>query len=408
MDLRSKLELLKNLSNNNSSANVSPEKSGKVKTEEQIVEELGGRVIINSDGNCVLVENCYYSMYLHGGFHLLKAREIDLSKMELFFPGISELTDISKYLFLDTETTGLSGGTGTVAFLVGIGYFSGDIFCIKQFFMSDYDEEPSMLRALSEIFSNYEGLVTFNGKCFDWNLLTTRFSFNRIRMAMDEPVHVDLLFPARRLWKDRLESCSLSSLEENILCEFRTGDIPGSEIPAAYFKFLEDRNTDTIRRIMEHNRNDILSMVSLLIRISEIVNNPFDKCIWEEELFSLGRIYFRSGEYDKAHKCLEKCTESGNTILRDKAARLLAYLYKREGNYPMAVSYWTDLACRKSISSMIELAKFYEHKEKNIKKALEIVEEALDLLRITESTQTTRFDDLKKRYDRLKRKERRL
>jgi len=408
MDLRSKLELLKNLSNNNSSANVSPEKSGKVKTEEQIVEELGGRVISNSDGNCVLVENCYYSMYLHGGFHLLKAREIDLSKMELFFPGISELTDISKYLFLDTETTGLSGGTGTVAFLVGIGYFSGDIFCIKQFFMSDYDEEPSMLRALSEIFSNYEGLVTFNGKCFDWNLLTTIFSFNRIRMAMDEPVHVDLLFPARRLWKDRLESCSLSSLEENILCEFRTGDIPGSEIPAAYFKFLEDRNTDTIRRIMEHNRNDILSMVSLLIRISEIVNNPFDKCIWEEELFSLGRIYFRSGEYDKAHKCLEKCTESGNTILRDKAARLLAYLYKREGNYPMAVSYWTDLACRKSISSMIELAKFYEHKEKNIKKALEIVEEALDLLRITESTQTTRFDDLKKRYDRLKRKERRL
>lgn len=408
MDLRSKLELLKNLSNNNSSANVSPEKSGKVKTEEQIVEELGGRVISNSDGNCVLVENCYYSMYLHGGFHLLKAREIDLSKMELFFPGISELTDISKYLFLDTETTGLSGGTGTVAFLVGIGYFSGDIFCIKQFFMSDYDEEPSMLRALSEIFSNYEGLVTFNGKCFDWNLLTTRFSFNRIRMAMDEPVHVDLLFPARRLWKDRLESCSLSSLEENILCEFRTGDIPGSEIPAAYFKFLEDRKTDTIRRIMEHNRNDILSMVSLLIRISEIVNNPFDKCIWEEELFSLGRIYFRSGEYDKAHKCLEKCTESGNTILRDKAARLLAYLYKREGNYPMAVSYWTDLACRKSISSMIELAKFYEHKEKNIKKALEIVEEALDLLRITESTQTTRFDDLKKRYDRLKRKERRL
>ena len=400
MDLKSKLGLYKE--------NSVKKASGDTASVDKIRDFIPGAVCSNEAGSFYCIESRRPVSGMHGGQCLGEALELSSQSLSRLCPGY-DVSSIAaeKLLFLDTETTGLSGGAGTVAFLVGIGYFEEEFFVIKRFFMRDYNEEAAMLMELNRLLPKYVGLVTFNGKSFDWNLLQSRFISNRIRPALSSPVHIDLLFPSRRIWGLKLESCRLSSLEENILGEKRTDDIPGSMIPAVYFKYLEDRNATDIRRVIKHNELDILSMVSLLSKISAMLENPFSESACEQELLGMGKIFQKSGEQDSVIHCYEFCARSGNFPVKAAAVKHLTGIYKRSGNYVKALEHWENMMEGSSgfnLFPMIEMAMYYEHKEKNAGKALEIIEKAVEMSLRAGLGEEACFFELRKRHDRLKKK----
>lgn len=402
MDLRSKLGLYKE-------NNTKPEiKKVETKAENTFV---GGVVRENEDGSYMILEQKFPAAYLYGGFGLGEALLADSASLQKLGGTDADSLSAADLLFLDTETTGLSGGTGTVAFLIGTGFFEEDCFVMRQYFMRDYDEEPAVLRTLNESLSRFKGLVTFNGKSFDWNLLQSRFTFNRIKPAKRDPLNVDLLFPARRIWGLKLESCSLTSLEENILSEFRAGDIPGALIPSIYFKYLEDRDTSDIIKVIKHNELDILAMVALVRKMSQMLETPFSEDHGDYERLGLGKIFEISGELDNSIDCFESCGRSESILVRSASVRRLTKYYKKNGDFDRAMTHWQYSSGEQgglSLFSMIEMAKYYEHREKDIPKALCIVEKALEMCRKTGLDNTNYLKELGKRRERLKRKAERI
>lgn len=181
--------------------------------------------------------------------------------------------DQGRVVFLDTETTGLAGGSGTYAFLVGIGYFRAGNFIIQQYFMRDFHEERLLLIALQKVLSRFAGVVSYNGKCFDLPLLETRFICSRLANPLPDPIHLDLLFPSRRLWKRRLPDCRLGTVEREILGVRRTGDVPSWEIPLLYFNYLRSRDARPLVRVFDHNRQDILSLAALTGHVCELLSD---------------------------------------------------------------------------------------------------------------------------------------
>ena len=389
-----------------------------IKKKYEIENIIEGHIYNDEEGSCFIIENRYPLSYLYGGCCLGDVLNISCHSLKRLCPDISDNggnnETLRNFLFLDVETTGLSGGVGTVAFLIGVGFFKDNEFIVRQYFMRDYNEEIAMLNALNLLFQSYEGLVTFNGKAFDWNMIHTRYTFNRIRLAADEVSHIDLLFPSRRIWKGKLESCALSSLEENILEEYRVDDIPGALIPSVYFKYVIDRDAREIKRVVKHNEQDILSMVSLIFKINNMLEDPLSEAECGHELIGLGKMFESTGEYDAVIDCLEKCMKSEDPFVKETALRKLSQIYKRNNEYEKAVRYWKDMISNKeipSIFSLIELAKYYEHKVKDIPKAIEMTNKALEVslkLGIDNSVsihKTNLKADLKKRLDRLMRKE---
>ena len=368
---------------------------------------MDGYICNNGEGSCFVIEERYPASYIYGGGCIGDTEMLSTGVLRKICAEIHNDMSLRDFLFLDTETTGLSGGTGTVAFLIGTGFFDAGEFVLRQFFMRDYDEEPAMLTALNELLSKYKGLITFNGKAFDWNLLHTRFIFNRIKPSMSGPVHLDLLFPARKIWRLKLESCSLVSIEENVLEEYRTDDIPGAMIPSIYFKYLENRDARDIKRVIKHNKLDIMSMVSLLSRICSMIQNPLVETDRDRELLGVGKIFESSGDYQNVIDCFEACMDSECVMVKESASKKLSSIYKRSKNYEKAVEHWNNMLKDPSIPKifpLIELAKYYEHKEKDPFKALEIVEEAVRISAGMGIMNNIYHKDLKKRLERLRRK----
>ncbi|HEX2522413.1 MAG TPA: ribonuclease H-like domain-containing protein, partial [Terriglobia bacterium] len=208
--------------------------------------------------------------------------------------------DPRSVVFLDTETTGLSGGTGTVAFLVGVGRWSASGFTVEQYWMRDYNEERAVLLALRESLEDAEVLVTFNGKAFDIPLLQSRFVLARQRWPLAGAVHLDLLHPARRIWKLRLGVCSLANLESQILGIERENDIPGHLIPQVYFRYVRTRNPQGIGSILRHNRQDIETLARLALRMAEIFSGQASENLAPVDLFSAARYAHALGERELA------------------------------------------------------------------------------------------------------------
>ncbi|MCX7924062.1 MAG: ribonuclease H-like domain-containing protein [Clostridia bacterium] len=399
LDLKSKLEMYK------TAQKAKPEP---LKGNGQDIHDLmNGTVCSNDDGEYFLIENRYPALYIHGGYNLGEALNINLSSLKRVCSGLGDDSKLEDFLFLDTETTGLSSGAGTVAFLIGAGYFKDDTFILRQYFMRDYNEEPAVLRDLNSLMEGRKGFVTFNGKSFDWNILQTRFTFNRIRPVIKQPVHIDLLFPARRIWKEKLLSCRLISLEENILGETRVDDIPGAMIPGIYFKYLDDRNAEVVKKIIKHNELDILSMISLLVKITSIIESPLSESDGEYELLGVGKIFESSGESGTVMDCYETCLKAGSKVVKEVASRRLINVYKRNKNYGKVIEHCENILAESkgpNISVMIEMAKHYEHRDKNIQRAIEIVEEAINLSSRMGFRNNIYYPELKKRLERLKRK----
>lgn len=400
MDIRSKLGLYRE---NIEKSTQPARKSGEL----DIDVLVPGRVCKNDYGCCYVIENRYSYDHIHGGCKIGTAANIGSDVLaSVGGPDCGGL-EAGRLLYLDTETTGLSGGAGTVAFLVGAGFYEDGCYVIRQYFIRDYDEEAAMLVELKGLFSRSQGLVTFNGKAFDINLLQSRFISNRLRHSFTDMPNIDLLYPARRVWGLKLESCRLSSIEENVLGLARHDDIPGAMIPSVFFKYLDDRDATEIVRVIKHNELDILSMVSLLTRLQTMLQSPLSETDGGFELLGMGRIFEANGKTDSMVECLEACTGSERFDIRIQAVKRLTGIYKRSGRYDRAMEHWRAVESENpefELFHLIEMAKYYEHKEKDPGKALHVVEKAFQICLRAGLPIDRRLEELKKRRDRLRKK----
>lgn len=282
-------------------------------------------------------------------------------------------------LFLDTETTGLMGGAGTIAFMIGIGYCKDQVFHVRQFLLRDYHEEEALLFALRESISSFKACVFFNGKSFDLPLLKTRFTLNRLFFPWEDLLYLDLLHWARRLWQRRIGGCGLKDLEEMILGLRRRDDVEGYMIPSLFFEYLEISNGDLLRPIFIHNAFDLLSMLFLMATMVQCIKDP-QGVEHGLDIYSLAKFFEREREIERAmdlfHLSLKKGISPAQTYAVKKD---LSLLYKREGEHDRAQTIWREMIedGGESLFPYVELAKHYEHRAKDYAKAYYYAELAL-------------------------------
>lgn len=312
--------------------------------------------------------------------------------------------DPRRILYLDTETTGLSGGAGTVAFEVGLGWLTDEGFEIHQYIMRDYPEERFLLERIAETAERFDVICTFNGRTFDVPLLKDRFLLNRMRTSCLDKPHIDLLHMARRVWKLRLKRCNLIHLEEAILGVPRLDDLPGALVPERYFEYLRTKDFSLLEDVLEHNAQDIASLCTLLAHMAWLYEHP-EQTGHDEDVFSMGRALERFQHVEEARCCYELV--SGGSLRAESQLRLAAS-YRRSGDREKACAIWRRMIDRREGGALpyIELAKHEEHIVRNIPAALELTRRAMLLL--AEPTLLTGENplqaDVNKRYERLKRK----
>jgi uncharacterized protein YprB with RNaseH-like and TPR domain len=353
---------------------------------------LSGAVEFLDMAGSFSVTSSYDPGHIHGLHRFSDLRSVNGNAFSVVCrdPELS-YADLQGAVFLDTETTGLGMGTGTYVFLIGAGYMEGDRFVVKQFFLDTPGDERLLLDALGSFLSRFPVLITFNGKAFDWPLLESRFRLHRRRAPFDDPPHLDLLHPARRLWKRRLESCALTSLEAQILGIRRTlEDVPGWEIPFRYFRYQRSGDGSQLEGVFYHNLVDILSLASLALHIDRIVADP--NCGLVEhgsDYFCIGKVYEVSGDGDMAVYCYEEALRRGVLPeLRPECYLRLGRLHKRVRRWDAAIQCWETLlddGGRAGLVARVELAKFYEHVERDYVTAIDHVQHALVLAELFDS-----------------------
>ncbi len=328
--------------------------------------------------------------------------------------------DLKEAVFVDCETTGLAGGAGTYAFLVGLGYHRGKDFRVEQYFMRDFHQERAVLAAIAERLGNFKSLVSFNGKCYDVPLLQNRFVINRIEFDPADRAHFDLLFPCRRLWKRRIGECSLSNIEHKILGVRRKIDVPSYLVPQIYFDYLRTGEAESLVSVFHHNLYDILSLLKLSVVIDQALSSTFAEEDWSLseiadpiDLYSLGRIHRALGNFRSSVRCFERalCKKLPAEWQQEIHASL-AFAYKRIRRTGEAASIWQDLTGGDlpfSFFAHEELAKYYEHKRRDYLRALSFVEKAItqlsaDLSAYSAPVRQRRVDSLEYRKARLERK----
>jgi tetratricopeptide (TPR) repeat protein len=328
-----------------------------------------------------------------------------------------EIADSDQWLFLDTETTGLAGGSGTYAFLVGVAWWEGGGLEIEQFFMREYSEERSLLVALRERIAEQTVLVSFNGKSFDWPLLETRYRMSRKISVPTPRVHLDFLHPARSLWRLRLGSVRLSELERHVLGWDRGADVLSDLIPRIYLDFIRGGPPERLIPVFHHNQMDLRGLAALSSRILSVLNDAENLGQDGLELFGVSRICEKRGEHTRARKLYEKSIASVLPTETDRVARRsLARLAKREGDFDLACELWKDALgnSRQGYEAYEQLAIYYEHKARDPEQAQQIVLQALNELRRANQVGDITpgaYREIKARFDyrmeRLERKSRR-
>lgn len=291
-------------------------------------------------------------------------------------------------LFFDLETTGLNGGAGTYAFLVGCGWFDADgAFITRQYVLTRVTDEPAMLRSVRDAFSQAGTLVTFNGKSFDAPVLETRYLFHRLEWSGGQLPHLDVLHVARRFWgggdavppggfSSPAGDCSLGALERDVLGAGRVGDVPGFEIPARYFQFVRSGDARPLRPVLEHNRLDLLSLAALTARLLDLVRMGPDAVERPREATALGRAYARAGDLARAATAFERALAltAGNrtgSAVRIDALRSLALVHRRARRHDDAADCWRRLlseGCPASIKreACEALAIHHEHRVRDL------------------------------------------
>jgi len=296
------------------------------------------------------------------------------------------------FLFLDLETTGLSGGAGTLAFLVGCGWFDDEgSFVTRQFLLTRFQDERTLLERVAAELGIAGALVSFNGKSFDAPLLETRFLFHRLDWVGGRLPHVDVLHPARRFWKPRDSvvvgrpfkavgdsSCSLQTLERQVVGARRVGDVPGFQIPARYFQFVRSGDAAPLRTVLEHNRLDLLTLAALTARLLHLTRSGPDLARDAREVLALGHVYACAGFEERARAAyrhaIGRCRSPRGAydIVRIEGLRRLAYACRRARLFEEAADCWSELLEIRGCPPLVEreataaLAIHNEHRRRDL------------------------------------------
>jgi uncharacterized protein YprB with RNaseH-like and TPR domain len=329
-------------------------------------------------------ERLYESHRRHGSFDLSTFHDLPEDLLDAMSEGSIARSHCSRWAFLDTETTGLAGGSGTYAFLIGVGRITPEGFRLRQFFMRDLGEEASLLHGLANHLAEFDTLVTYNGKAYDQPLLETRFRMARARTPFSRMEHLDLLFGARRLWKLRFDSCRLVELENQILGIEREGDLPGEMIPYVYFEYLRTKEAFRVAPILHHNANDILTLACLTAIVPWAFRSPETAPLAHgAEMVGLARWLRRGERHEHALDLFRRAVDKGlPDELMFRTLWDMALLEKKLGRDAAALTLFTELAgCRNGhrLAAIAELAKHYEHRERNYAMALEFTLSAIAL-----------------------------
>jgi len=347
-----------------------------------IDELLSGEVVKTPHGEHFETEKLWESHRRHGSVYISDLAELPEDFLDSLSAGAIERSHPTRWAFLDTETTGLAGGTGTYAFLIGVGSIDARGFRLRQFFMRDYGEEASLLHRLSEHLAQFDVLVTYNGKTYDQPLLETRFRMSRARHPFERMQHLDLLFGARRLWKLRLDSCRLVDLEARILGFERVGDLPGEMIPYVYFDFLRSQRAFRVVPIFHHNAIDILTLACLTAIVPLAFRSPESAGLRHgADCIGLARWMEQADRCEEALRLYRRAVEMG--LPDDLLFRTLwdiGGIERRQGRHDAALAVVSELAASRNpfqVRAFEQLAKHYEHREKNYVMALEMTLQAL-------------------------------
>jgi uncharacterized protein len=347
-------------------------------------EYLAGQEIETEHGHHFETEKLYERHRRHGSIGIADLEDLPNDLLNPISNGLIRNIPPSKWCFLDTETTGLAGGSGTYAFLVGVGRITPQGFRVRQFFMRDFGEERSQLSALVEHLKQFDVLITYNGRTYDQPLLETRFRMVRQRPPFGSLEHLDLLFGARRLWNLRFDSCRLVDLENQILGVERQGDLPGEMIPYVYFEYLRTHEIFRLMPIFHHNAMDILTLACLTAIVPRAFHAPNEaQFAHGAEMVGLARWWRQAEQHDNALALFRQAVERNlPDELLFRTLWDIAALEKKLGREHAALPVLTDLAASPNpmrAAAFIELAKYYEHRERNYAMALEMTRNALDL-----------------------------
>ena len=376
MDLREKLRYA------GVTADVAPGRPFVASRDWDALPDVDLQCVETALGDVCVREKRWPLEHYHGRRALGEALEIDTPAVARLAPCLGS-EDIARTVFVDVETTGLAGGTGTYAFLVGLGSFDGDDFLVRQFFLAGPSGEEAMLAATLDALSSAGALVSFNGRCFDMPLLETRFTLNRLRPPSPAPPHLDLLYPARRLYRRRLESCRLAHLETALLGLEREDDVPGWLIPSLYFEYLRFGRAAPLEAVFRHNALDILSMVTLLTHLSHVVGGKSARDA--ADCLALARWDEAEGRASEATSLYEAALEHGSDEeQRMHAVRALTRLYRREARWPDMAALLENVAkghatAEHRLEALVALAKLKEHQQRQFAEAESLTRQALML-----------------------------
>jgi uncharacterized protein YprB with RNaseH-like and TPR domain len=295
-------------------------------------------------------------------------------------PPIGQALPAEQLVFLDTETTGLAGGTGTVAFLLGVGRIDGDELRLRQFFLTGFRGEAALLQEAAAWTAGRPYLVTFNGKCFDVPLLVTRYRLARLPDPFAALHHIDLFHPTRRAFSRRWPDCRLQTAEKHLLGFQRVHDLPAHLVPETWFAFVRRGTTYRLPDLLAHNRSDLVSLVALLPALTEAFSTPAER---GADVVAIARYWRMRGDESAALAHLQAHERQLDTTgLLD-----LALLYKRRQLWEPAVAIWQRLAERRCVPALEHLAKYYEHVRHDYRAALALTHQLQGL----DPTKTTHY-----------------
>jgi uncharacterized protein YprB with RNaseH-like and TPR domain len=361
----------------------------------QAADVFDGDIVQTSSGACVVVDRFYPADHCHGLVRIgdVPGRALAAQEELSLIGGEPEPLDREPraLLFVDLETTGLAGGAGTYAFLVGCAFFEPHGFRIRQYFLPGYQHERPLLDAVEGLVRASAGLVSYNGKSFDVPVLETRYQFNRLAPPFEGMAHVDMLHVARRFWRAApsgpgawpdTDSCRLGALERILFGVRRVGDVGGYEIPSRYFDFMRTGNAEPLLPVLEHNRLDLLSLAMMTARALHVLRLAPERCTSARESLAAGRLLDRAGRGEPATRCFEDAVERARHerggeagLVRAEALHALALRLRRQGRYDDAAVRWHALVRERRSSPAVRrealeaLAIHYEHRQRDLDEA---------------------------------------
>jgi hypothetical protein len=378
---------------------------------------LGGQVAETSFGQCLVIDRRYEADRFHGTIRVGDCDLEDCDALGILDPALRRQTPLAELhtceqssdwgqtpvdqlrtfprtVFIDLETTGLSGGAGTLAFLVGCGYFDLGAFQVRQFLLTSHAAERALLTAVAEFFEGADLIVTYNGKTFDVPVMETRWMFHRLRMPLADVPHFDMLHPARRLWRSRAgaggdieeSGCRLSTLEQTLFDVTRVGDVPGLEIPGRFFRFLRSGDPRPLEPVLEHNRLDLVSLAAVMARGMQLARGGALSCRDGAEALALGRVYERAGALDRADACYSCAVDSDRPEVKGEALYRLGLRHRRERRFAEAAESWraiialTEPRRVRAMARLADVRQFatealaihHEHRERDLDGAREL------------------------------------